>query len=358
MDLDFSEGQYEIAAEARRFLEGQCPPAHVREFIDDPAGWSRALWKQMADLGWMGMPFAEEHGGLGMGFLDIVLLLGELGRALAPVPYFSSVAQAGMAIDRAGSDEQRARLIPGIASGDRIGAFAYVDERGFEDVAMEAARDGNGWRLDGTKRVVLDAPAADLFVVAARADGAQRLFVVEDGFEVTARQAYDLTRHVGDVTFHGARAELLPGEAAAVQRLIVAATCAEMVGVAGKVLDMTVAYSKDRVQFDRPIGSFQAIKHHCAQMATLLDASTAATTLACWAADAGADDAQIAVGSAKSYASDACGEIAAIGIQVHGGIAYTWEHDMHLYARRIKSLEAYAGDAHRHRETIARLAGL
>jgi len=358
MDLDFSEAQYELAAEARRFLEKQCTPAHVREHIDDPAAWSRALWKQMADLGWMGLPFAEEHGGLGMGFLDIVLLLGELGRSLAPVPYFSSVAQAGTAIDRAGSDAQRARWLPGIASGDRIGAFAYADEHGFSDVSMEAARDGDIWRLSGIKRVVLDAPAADLFVVAANADGAERLFVVEDGFEVTPRAGFDLTRPVGDVAFDGARAEPLDGAPAAVYRLIVAGTCAEMIGVAGAVLDMTVAYSKDRVQFGRPIGSFQAIKHHCAQMATLLDASTAATAYGCLAADADSEDAQIAVSAAKSYASDACGEIAAIGIQVHGGIAYTWEHDMHLYARRIKTLQAYAADAHWHREVIAQLADL
>jgi alkylation response protein AidB-like acyl-CoA dehydrogenase len=358
MDFDFDEGQYELQREARRFLEAQCPPAHVREFVDDPAGWSKALWKQMADLGWMGLPFAESHGGLGMGYLDIVLLLGELGRALAPVPYLSSVAICGMAIDRCGSDDQRARLLPGIASGERIAAFAYADEHRYDDVAMEAARDGDGWRIDGTKRLVLDAPAADLFLVAAKAEEGERLFVVDADFEVVPTHAYDLTRPLGEVRFDGARAQPLEKPPFDAYRLAVASTCAEMVGVAGKVLDMTVAYSTDRVQFGRPIGSFQAIKHRCAEMATLLDASKAATYYACWAASSGADDAQMAVSSAKSYAGDSCGWIAGEGIQVHGGIAYTWEHDMHLYARRIKSLEAYCADAHWHREMIARVAGL
>ena len=354
MDFDFSEGQYELQREARRFLEQQCPPAHVREFIDDPAGWSRGLWKQMADLGWMGLPFAEEHGGLGMGYLDIVLLLGELGRALAPVPYLSSVAICGMAIDRLGSDEQRARLLPGIASGERIAALAYE----VADEKVVALRDGDRWRLEGTNVVVLDAPAADHFVVGAVAEGGMRAFIVEEGFEVTARQAYDLTRTLGDVRFDGAPAELLDGPVTALAGIAASSACAEMVGVAEQIVDLTVAYSKDRVQFGRPIGSFQAIKHRCAEMATLLDASKAATYYACWAAASTAEDAGLAISAAKSYASDACGWIAGEGIQVHGGIAYTWEHDMHLYARRVKALEVFAGDAHRHRETIARLAGL
>jgi len=358
MDLDFDEAQYEVQREARRFLEEQCPPAHVREVVEDPAGWSRGLWKQMGELGWTAMPFAEEHGGLGMGYLDIVLLIGEVGRALAPVPFLSSIAICGVAIDRAGSDEQRARLLPGIASGDRIAALASPDEGDFGEVTTEAVREGAGWRIRGAKPAVLDAPAADLFLVGAEVDGAQRLFVVEEGFEVSPQTGFDLTRPIGEVRFGDAPAELLEGDAEAAFRLAVASACAELIGVAGKVLDMTVAYSKDRVQFDRPIGSFQAIKHRCAEMATLLNASQAATYYACWAADTDAEDAQIAVSAAKSYASDACGWIAGEGIQVHGGIAYTWEHDMHLYARRIKSLEAAFGDAHRHREVIAGIAEL
>jgi alkylation response protein AidB-like acyl-CoA dehydrogenase len=358
MDFDFSEAQYEIQREARRFLEEQCPPSLLREQLEDPAGWSRDLWKQMAALGWMGMPFAEAHGGLGMGYLDIVLLLGELGRALAPVPYLSSVALCGLAIDRLGSDDQRARWLPGIATGDRVAALAHFDDLASAEVGLEAAPDGDGWRITGVKRGVLDAPAADTFVVSARAGGSERLFVVEDGFEVTPREGFDLTRPVGEIRFDGADADPLQGDPAAVSPLQVASACAEMIGVAGKVLDMTVQYSKDRVQFDRPIGSFQAIKHRCAEMATLLDASRAATYYACWAADAGAPDAAMAMSAAKSYVSDACGWIAGEGIQVHGGIAYTWEHDMHLYVRRIKTLQVLGGDAHLHRERIAGMAGL
>jgi alkylation response protein AidB-like acyl-CoA dehydrogenase len=358
MDLDFDEAQYEVQREARRFLEEQCPPAHVREHVEDPAGWSRGLWKQMADLGWTAMPFPEEHGGLGMGYLDVVLLVGELGRVVAPVPYLSSIAVCGVAIDRTGSDEQRGRLLPELASGQRIAALVSPDEGDLGDARIEAAPEGSGWRIRGSKPAVFDAPAADRFLVGAQVDGSRRLFVVDDGFEVTPQTGFDLTRPIGEVRFDDAPAELLEGDPEAALRLAVASACAELIGVAGKVLDLTVAYSKDRVQFDRPIGSFQAIKHRCAEMATLLDASRAATYYACWAADAGAEDAQLAVSSAKSYVSDACGWIAGEGIQVHGGIAYTWEHDMHLYARRIKSLQAAFGDAHRHREVVAEIAGL
>lgn len=336
MDFDFSEQQYDLQKEARRFLTEQCPPSHVREFIEDPAGWSRGLWKQMADLGWMALPFAEEFGGLGQSYLDLVLLLSELGRALAPVPFLSSVALCGMAIDRCGSDEQRAKWLPSIASGERIFAFAW----------------GEGG-LSGDRAYVLDAPAADALVVLA--DGA--LHVVSDGFDVTPQSGYDLTRTIGRVRLGGG-GERLPGPIGDAMRPAVASVCAEMIGVAGKVLDTSVEYSKVREQFGRPIGSFQAIKHKCAEMATLLEASKSAAYYAAWAADVGAEDASLATHVAKSYCSDACGWIGGEGIQVLGGIAYTWEHDMHLYTRRIKSLEAYLGDATWHREQIARTVGL
>ena len=358
MDFDFSAEQYSLRDEARRFLSERCTPAQVREVVDVPGAWSRDLWKQMADLGWMALPFDESYGGLGQSYLDLVLLLGELGAVLAPVPFLSSVACAGMAIARTGNDDQRARWLPGIASGDRIATLAYTDDDGMNSVAMQATRDGDGWRLDGVKRSVYDAPAADLFVVAAKAGDDERLFVVEDGFEITPQLGYDLTRAIGEVRFDGARAEPLDGKPYDAYRTMVTSACAEMVGVAQRVVDMTVQYSKERVQFGRPIGSFQAIKHRCAEMAMHLEASKAATYYACWAVDTGAEDKQLAVSTAKSYASDACGWIAGEGIQVHGGIAYTWEHDMHLYARRIKSLEAFAADSHWHREQIATIVGL
>jgi len=335
VDFDFSEGQYELQKEARRFLEQQCPPSHVREFIDDPAGWSRGLWKQMADLGWMALPFEEKYGGLGQGYLDLVLLLGELGRAVAPVPFLSSVAICGMAIDRCGSEEQKAKWLPQIASGEKVFAFAW-----------------DPGSLEGERTHILDAPAADALVVRA----GDLLYVVEEGFEVTPQHGYDLTRTIGSVRLDGS-GERLEGNTSTALKLALASVCAEMVGAAGKVLDMSVEYSKVREQFGRPIGSFQAIKHKCAEMAVYLEASKSAAFYAAWAADTEADD-PLAVHVAKSYCSDGCGWIAGEGIQVHGGIAYTWEQDMHLYARRIKSLEPYLGDAAMHREFIAQKVGL
>jgi alkylation response protein AidB-like acyl-CoA dehydrogenase len=352
VDFDFSAEQYTLRDEARRFLEQQCPTTHVREFLDDPAGWSRDLWKRMADLGWMALPFPEDVGGLGRSFLDLVLLLGELGRAVAPVPFLSSVAQAGQVVLRHGSATQRSRWLPGIASGDRVATLAVVGD-------VRAEERGGGWILSGSARTVLDAPAADLFVVAARGPEGEGWFVASEGASVTPQRGYDLTRPIGSVSFDGVAAEPLerPGLEPGL-RIATAAVCAEMVGVASKVLDMTVAYTKQREQFGRPIGSFQAIKHRCAEMLTDLEASRSAAFYACWAVATDAEDAELAVSVAKSYCSEALARLAGEGVQVHGGIAFTWEHDMHLYLRRIKSLGALFGDAADHRERIARLAGL
>jgi alkylation response protein AidB-like acyl-CoA dehydrogenase len=358
MDFDFSPEQYTLRDEARRFLDQQCPTSHVREFIDDPAGWSRSLWKQMAELGWTGLPFSEDVGGLGLGFLDLVLLLGELGRAVAPVPFLSSVAQAGQVIARHGSADQRARWLPGIASGERVATLAVAESAGsYGEAGIEASYAGG--RLSGDKRYVLDAPIADLFVVAARSGDGVGWFVVDEGANVTTQRSYDLTRPIGAVTLEGCAAE--PLEIAGLDpglRSATAALTAEMVGTASKIMDLTVEYANDRQQFGRPIGSFQAIKHKCAEMLTDLESSRSAAFYACWAAATDAEDADLAVAVAKSYCSDALARLGGEGVQVHGGIAFTWEHDMHLYLKRIKTAESLFGDAAEHRERIARLAGL
>jgi len=358
MDFDFSPDQYTLRDEARRFLEAQCPTGHVREFIDDPAGWSSTLWKQMADLGWMGLPFPEELGGLGQSFLDLVLLLGELGRAVAPVPFLSSVAQAGQVLLRHGSAAQRERWLPGIASGEKVATLAIAEAAGsYDDAGVSAVVSGG--RLSGEKRYVLDAPIADLFVVAARDGSDVRWFVVEEGADVVTQRSYDLTRPIGSVSFDGAAAE--PLEAPGLEPglgIATAALTAEMVGTASKILDLSVSYAKEREQFGRPIGSFQAIKHKCAEMLTDLESSRSAAFYACWAVATDAEDAPLAVAVAKSYCSDALARLGGEGVQVHGGIAFTWEHDMHLFLKRIKTAEALFGDAAEHRERIAQLAGL
>ena len=358
MDFDFSPEQYTLRDEARRFLEAQCPTSHVREFIDDPAGWSSSLWKQMAELGWMGLPFPEEVGGLGQSFLDLVLLLGELGRVVAPVPFLSSVAQAGQVVLRHGSSSQRERWLAGIASGERVATLAIAEAAGSYDESGVSASFSGG-RLTGEKRYVLDAPVADLFVVAARDGDRVGWYVVEEGAAVTTQRSYDLTRSIGTVSFDGVAAEALdvPGLDPGLG-IATAALTAEMVGTASRILDLSVSYAKEREQFGRPIGSFQAIKHRCAEMLTDLESSRSASFYACWAVATDAEDAPLAVAVAKSYCSDALARLGGEGVQVHGGIAFTWEHDMHLYLKRIKTSEALFGDAAEHRERIARLAGL
>jgi alkylation response protein AidB-like acyl-CoA dehydrogenase len=357
MDFDFSPDQYTLRDEARRFLEQQCPTSHVREFIDDPTGWSRDLWKKMADLGWMALPFPEDVGGLGQSFLDLVLLLGELGRAIAPVPFLSSIAMAGQVIQRHGSDDQRKRFLPGIAAGERIAAVA-MNQKTLSGDGVESGRDGATVTLTGTHDHVLDASAADLFVVAATLDGAPTWFVVDEGATVTPKRGFDLTRTIGSVSLDGTPAEPLTGGLDEGLRLCVAAACAEMIGTADRILDLTVSYAKEREQFGRPIGSFQAIKHKCAEMLADLEPSRSAAYYACWAAATDAEDAELAVSVAKSFGSEALARVAAEGVQVHGGIAFTWEHDMHLYQKRIKSMEVLFGDEADHRERIAKLAGL
>ena len=363
MDFDFSAEQYGLRDEARRFLERQCPPSHAREFLDDPSGWSRDLWKQMSDLGWMALPFPEQYGGLGQSFLDLVLLLGELGRAVAPVPFLSSVAWCGQIILSQGSEEQRARYLPQIASGDRIAALALAEQPhglGGNSIEIHAIEDGGGWRISGEKKYVLDAPAADLFLVAACVGEENRWFIVEEAARVTPHTTYDLTRPVGTVAFDNAVAEPLEGGHTLFPGLqfATAALCAEMVGTAQKILDITVEYSKQREQFGRPIGSFQAIKHKCAEMATELEAARAAAYYSCWAIATGAEDGVLSTHIAKSYCSDQLAHLAGEGVQGHGGIAFTWEHDMHLYLKRVKTQQVLLGDGAFHRERIARIVGL
>ena len=353
MEFDFTPEQYTMRDEARRFLDSQCPASHVREFIDDETGWSRGMWKQMADLGWMGLAIPEMHGGLGLGFDDLALLLGELGRVVAPVPFLAHVL-AAYAITLHGSDEQKSRWLPALASGERVAALA-ADPSSFGSQPVDANDD----TLTGQHSVVLDAPAADVFVVAACAGDRNRWYVVDEGVTVTPKHAFDGTRTVGSVSFDGAHGDALADVGIReVLAAAAAATCAEMVGTAQQILDLSVAYSKDRVQFGRPIGSFQAIKHKAAEMMTDLEAARSAAYYAAWVTAARSEEAQLAASVAKSFCSEALARLGGEGVQIHGGIAFTWEHDMHLYLRRIKSDEVLFGDEAYHRERIARLVGL
>jgi alkylation response protein AidB-like acyl-CoA dehydrogenase len=345
LEFDLSDDQRALRDAARAFLERETPISYARAMMDDARGYRDDVWQKMARLGWMGLTFAEDAGGVGEGFSSLAILLAEMGRVVLPGPYFSSVVLAGHAIAEAGSDAQRKDLLPAICSGELIAAFAH-------DATEVEVRDD---RLTGTARYVFDGAAASRIIVAT----SMGLFVTQPG-AVTAVPVItmDATRKVAHLTFDGTPAERLEGDAAALQRVLDRAyvgLAAEMLGGAERVIELAVDYAKQRVQFDRPIGSFQAVKHRAADMALDVDSLRNAVNYAAWAVERNHPDATLAASMAKAYASDAYRRVAASGIQVHGGIGFTWEHDMHLYFKRAKASEVAFGNADWHRE---RMAGL
>jgi alkylation response protein AidB-like acyl-CoA dehydrogenase len=348
MELLLSDEQRALREAARSFLEKEAPISYARAMMDDPRGRSDEVWRKMADLGWMGLPFPEEAGGVGLGFSSLAILLAEMGRVVLPGPYFSTVVLAGLTILEAGTDEQEKELLPAISAGDVTITAALTGD----DVTVGPDSD-----LNGTARYVIDGATADRIIVAA--EGA--LYLAEgDGVSATPVTAMDATRKVAHVRFDNARAERL-GErdtSKAVARVldrVYVALAAEMLGGAERVVEMSVQYAKERVQFDRPIGSFQAVKHRAADMLLDVESLRNAVSFAAWAIERDHPDAPVAASMAKAYACDAFRRVASSGIQVHGGIGFTWEHDLHLYFKRAKGSEAAFGSADFHRE---RLAGL
>ncbi|MGH2728024.1 MAG: acyl-CoA dehydrogenase family protein, partial [Actinomycetota bacterium] len=310
----------------------------------------------------------------GMSYVDVGVLLEEMGRALVPGPFFSTVCLATPAIVEAGTEDQKAKLLGDIAAGQRLGTVAYtepgarLDEAG---VQLSAAQNGDGWVLSGTKSFVPDAHVADTIIVAARTSdadtGGVTLFVVDantDGVTTKQLRTMDTTRRWCDVAFDGVKVGpdavmgAVDGGWAPLERALqraIAMICAESVGGAQKVLDMSVEYSKVRVQFGRPIGSFQAVKHKCADMLVDVEMARSAMYYAAWAASGNEEELQLASSVAKAYCGDAYSRVALTGIQVHGGIGFTWEHDMHLYYRRAKWCELFLGDPSIWRERVASL---
>ena len=351
MELLLSDEQRALRDAARSFLEKEAPISYAREMIDDPRGRRDDVWRKMAELGWMGLPFPEDAGGVGLGFSSLAILLAEMGRVVLPGPYFSTVVLAGLTVLEAGTDGQKKDLLSAISAGDLTIAAALAGD----EISVQA--DGDRFVLNGTARYVMDGAAADRIVVAA--NGA--LYLPEgDGFSATPITTMDATRKIAHVQLDDARAERLGDDdaTAAIERVldrVYVALAAEMLGGAERVVEMSVQYAKERVQFDRPIGSFQAVKHRAADM--LLDVESLRNTVsyAAWAIERDHPDASIAASMAKAYACDAFRRVASSGIQVHGGIGFTWEHDMHLYFKRAKASEAAFGSADFHRE---RLAGL
>jgi alkylation response protein AidB-like acyl-CoA dehydrogenase len=378
MDFGFSEEQEMLRQAARDFLAKECDIAYVRRMMDDDRGYSDAVWRQMAELGWMGLILPEEHGGSGLTFIDLVVVLEEMGRLVTPGPFFSTVVQGAIALLEGGSPAQRQQFLPQIASGKLVATVAQLEPSGRWDadgITLAATKDGGGHRLSGTKLFVPDGHTADLLIVAGRVPGSTGtdgigLFLVDrkaPGVKTTLLKTMDQTRKLAEITFEGVSvpADRVLGGVGDGWRLLErivdrgkVGLCAEMCGGAQRVLDMSVEYAKVREQFGRPIGSFQAIQHKCANMLVEVESSKSITYYAGWAVANDVPDAPLAAAMAKAYCSDAYRHTAGEGIQIHGGIGFTWEHDMHLYFKRAKSSEVTFGDATWNRELVARLIDL
>jgi alkylation response protein AidB-like acyl-CoA dehydrogenase len=323
-----------------------------------------------SQLGLQGLAIPEEFGGSGYGYVELIVVLEEMGRALLCAPYFSTVALAANAILHSGDDAAKKELLPGIASGDTIATVAFTEDSGrwdAEGITMTASKAGDGWTLDGHKMFVLDGHTANLVVVAARTDAGISLFTVAgdaDGLTRTPLSTMDQTRKQARLELSGVPAKLLGTDGSGwdtlsrMLDLAAVALAAEQVGGAQKVLEMSVEYAKVRVQFGRPIGSFQAIKHKCADMLLEVESAKSAAYYAGWAAAELNDELPVVASLAKAYCSDAYFHAAAENIQIHGGIGFTWEHDAHLYFKRAKSSELLLGDPTYHRELLAQRIGI
>jgi len=364
---------------ARKFLDSECPSTFVRKMMADESAHATELWKKIAQLGWLGIIVPEEFGGSGGSFIDLIVILEEMGKSLVPGPFFASALLGSTAILTGGSAAQKAALLPTVANGDLILSLALAEKSGRYDAAgvtMTAARKGNDFVLSGEKFFVPDAHVADHIVVAARtAQGSNpedgiTLFLVEakaPGVNVTQLKTVDMTRrqcHVAlqEVGVPGAQVIGEVGKGWSIlQRVLdmaMAGLCAEMVGTSQKALDMAVAYAKERVQFGKPIGSFQAVKHKCVDMMVQVENARSLTYYAAWAVDENVPEARQAVPMAKAYCSDMGKTVTSEAIQVHGGIGFTWEHDMHLFYRRALASEAAFGSAPVHREVVAQALNL
>jgi len=376
VNFAFSEEQDQLRDAVRKFCEAKSPETEVRRLMETTEGYDPAVWSQMAnELGLQGLHIPEAYGGQGFSFVELAIVLEEFGRSLLCAPYFSTVVLAANAILNAGSEEQKAKLLPALASGETVATLAFTEPNGRWDasgITMEASGSGDSVTLDGTKMFVLDGHTASLIVVVARAagtsgeDGIAFYTVAGDapGLTRTPLATMDQTRKQGKLEFSGVKAEPLgtagSGWAALSKTLDQAAVSIsnEMVGGAQFVLEESVQYAKDRVQFGRPIGSFQAIKHKCADMLLEVESAKSAAYYSAWAAAEDSDELPVVASLAKAYCSDAYFHAAAENIQIHGGIGFTWEHNAHLYFKRAKSSEILLGDATYHRELLAQRIGI
>ena len=355
MQFGLSESQQILKDTARKFFAGESPIAAVRKAMETGTAYDAALWTKLAEQGFTGIITPEEYGGMGLGKVELVLLMEEAGYALLPGPFFSTVALAGSVIDACATPEQKKKYLQRIAAGQARATVALVEAAGSWDtdnLKISAA----GGKLNGTKLFVTDASVADFIVVVASDD----VFVVDakaPGLHIEPMKGMDLARKIYAVEFKNMPAEKLgdPTGLAGALNVATAALCAEMTGGMQRTLELTVAYAKTRKQFGKPIGIFQAVQHLCADMYLETESSRSAAYYAAWALEENVPNAAASVSVAKMYASDAARNVGNRGIQVHGGMGFTWENDIHLYYRRAKASETMLGDGAFHRERIARM---
>ena len=373
MDFDLTETQDLFKRSARELFAQECPPTVVREMIEKGEPYSDALWKKLVEQGWTGLFFSEEAGGLGLGMVEMAVAFEEMGRALTPGAYLSTVALAGSLIEKACSAEYGAKRLRAISEGELKATVAVLEESATWDLddvklqAVETDKADGSIKLTGKKLFVSDAEVADCIITAARKGSDIVLAFVDRGaagLKVKVMPGLDATRLLYEVEFNHvaiAGADVVSdGKIArgALQHALDVATlalAAEMVGGMQWVLDASVEYAKTRKQFGKPIGQFQAVQHHCANMLLLSESTRSAVYYAAWVMGNDPEAAPLAVSMAKVYASDAYREVGNLGIQVHGGVGFTWDENIHFYYKRSKASELMFGDASFHRERIARL---
>lgn len=369
MNFGLTEEQQILANVARRFIEERAPIAKVRDVMESGSGFDPALWSAMAELGWAGLTIAEEHGGSGLDWVDLAVLLEETGRGLLPSPLVSH-SLAATAVSEFGSDDQKRRLLPGLASGQDIGAVALVEEDevlGPGGVALQGTPEGDGYRLSGKKCFVQDVGVAALFVVAFRAPDGVRLGVVragERGVEPRSYMTMDQTKRMGDLVLKDAvlaAEDVLPAEGeAALNRLLdlgALAVTAESVGAMSRAHEITTQYAKDRIQFGHPIGKYQGVKHPLAEMYVDIETARSLVYYAAWCAGESPQELPLAAARAKAYAGEAFKRIGVDCVQLHGAIGFTWEYDIQLYLKRSKWAFPAYGDPDYHYERVAAALG-
>ncbi len=371
MQFAFTEEQEQLRGFVRQFLEEKSSEAAVREVMETESGYDKAVWAQMAEqMGLQGLAIPEEYGGQGFGWVELGIVLEEMGRALLCAPFFSTAVLATSALLYADDADAAGEYLPKIASGELIATVALIEESGsWEEagVTATATKDGDDWKLDGAKHYVLDGHIAGLLIVVARTDAGVSLFAVDgdaSGLTRTKLSTMDQTRTQAKIELSSTPGHLIGADGQGWETITkvleraAVGLAAEQVGGVELVMEMAVAYAKDRKQFGRPIGSFQAIKHKCADMLLEVEAAKSAAYYAAWCASVDNDELPAMASLAKSYCSEAYFRAASENIQIHGGIGFTWEHPAHLYFKRAKSSELLFGNPTYHRARLAEDIGL